>query len=252
MRPGPSGLRLPRFVAFVTSLGVPENGEPSPVGVGAGVHGDAGGLAAWPLFGPIVHELGELGYSGWWAFHHCSDPPVTVRLIREVEQVRALVPRTPGLRVDLLCLGAGYLRVTRYPTQAGGEWSPEPVHEWLVAGGLFGPLPWRFAELAHGCAAVYEREGLRVGVIRPRLPAGAAADPAAADLPLSSTPAGSPGHRVTPSSPSSPAIDGPDRVAMCRTVFGSTPACGRHTIGNLHERSFADLWSSPTLSSPRP
>jgi hypothetical protein len=247
LRPDPSGLRLPRFVAFVAPRAVPENGDPPPAVTG--VHGDAGGLAAWPLFGPIVHELGELGYAGWWAFHHCSDPPVTVRLIREVEQARALVPpRAPGLLVDLLCLGSGYLRIARYPTQAGGEWTPVPVHEWLVAGGLLGPLSWRFAELAHGWAAVHERDGLRVDVIRPRPPAGASPDdPGTADLPLSSSAADSPHPRVTPSSP---AVDGPDRVAMCRTVFGSTPPCGRHTVGNVRERSFADLWSSPTLSSP--
>jgi hypothetical protein len=213
---------------------------------------------AWPLFDKIVRELGELGYSGWWAFHHCSEPLLNPRLIREVQHVRALVPEarpaihtngdllTPGLLVDLLCLGAGYVRITRYPCHPDAEPAYEPVRQWLLEGGLLDSVPWRFVELAHGWAAVFERDGLRVDVIRPRLPAGAADGPGGMNLPLSTTRAGSGGCRVTPSSAS---IDCTGRVAMCRSVFGDTAACGRHTIGNLRERSFADLWSSPTMSA---
>jgi Iron-sulfur cluster-binding domain len=220
-------------------------------------------LMAWPLFDKIVRELGDLGYSGWWAFHHCSEPLLNPRLIREVQHVRALVPQarptirtngdllTPGLLVDLLCLGAGYLRITRYPTSGDVDPSPEPVRQWLLEGGLLDSLPWRFVELSHGWAAVFEQDGLRVDVIRPRLPAGAAHAPGGTNLPLSTTRAGSPGSAGCRLTPSSAAIDCTGRVAMCRSVFGDAPACGRHTIGNLRERSFADLWSSPTLS-PHP
>jgi hypothetical protein len=227
-------------------------------GVGAGAGQD---LMAWPLFDKIVRELGDLGYSGWWAFHHCSEPLLNPRLIREVQHVRALVPQarptirtngdllTPGLLVDLLCLGAGYLRVTRYPTHPDVDPSPEPVRQWLLEGGLLDSLPWRFVELSHGWAAVFEQDGLRVDVIRPRLPAGAAHAPGGTNLPLSTTRAGSPGSVGCRVTPSSAAIDCTGRVAMCRSVFGDAPACGRHTIGNLRERSFADLWSSPTLSA---
>jgi hypothetical protein len=216
---------------------------------------------AWPLFDKIVRELGDLGYSGWWAFHHCSEPLLNPRLIREVQHVRALVPQarpaihtngdllTPGLLVDLLCLGAGYLRITRYPAHPDADPSPEPVRQWLLEGGLLDSLPWRFVELSHGWAAVFERDGLRVDVIRPRLPAGAAHAPGGTNLPLSTTRAGSPGSAGCRVTPSSAAIDCSGRVAMCRSVFGDAPACGRHTIGNLRERSFADLWSSPTLSA---
>ncbi|HEY8523562.1 MAG TPA: SPASM domain-containing protein [Acidimicrobiales bacterium] len=212
---------------------------------------------AWPLFDKIVRELGELGYSGWWAFHHCREPLLNPRLVREVEHVRALVPQarpaihtngdllTPGLLVDLLCLGTGYLRVTRYAGQ-GAPPAHEPVRQWLLEGGLLDSLPWRFVELPHGWAAVFERDGLRIDVIRPRLPAGAAAVPNGDTLPLSTTRPGPAGCRVRPSAA---AIDCTGRVAMCRSVFGDAPACGRHTIGNLRERSFADLWSSPTLSA---
>jgi hypothetical protein len=218
-------------------------------------------LMAWPLFDKIVRELGDLGYSGWWAFHHCSEPLLNPRLIREVQHVRALVPQarpaihtngdllTPGLLVDLLCLGAGYLRITRYPAHPDADPSPEPVRQWLLEGGLLDSLPWRFVELSHGWAAVFERDGLRVDVIRPRLPAGAAHAPGGTNLPLSTTRAGSPGSAGCRVTPSSAAIDCSGRVAMCRSVFGDAPACGRHTIGNLRERSFADLWSSPTLSA---
>jgi Iron-sulfur cluster-binding domain len=86
-------------------------------------------------------------------------------------------------------------------------------------------------------------------VIRPRLPAGAAHAPGGTNLPLSTTRAGSSGSAGCRVTPSSAAIDCSGRVAMCRSVFGDAPACGRHTIGNLRERSFADLWSSPTLSA---
>jgi hypothetical protein len=219
-------------------------------------------LMAWPLFDKIVRELGDLGYAGWWAFHHCSEPLLNPRLIREVQHVRALVPQarpaihtngdllTPGLLVDLLCLGTGYVRITRYPRADAPDVEPahEPVRQWLLAGGLLDSLPWRFVELAHGWAAVFERDGLRVDVIRPRLPAGAAHGPAGNHLPLTTTRGGGTCRGATPTAAS---IDCTGRVAMCRSVFGDAPACGRHTIGNLRERSFADLWSSPTLSAHR-
>jgi hypothetical protein len=122
------------------------------------------------------------------------------------------------------------------------------VRQWLLAGGLLDSLPWRFVELAHGWAAVFERDGLRVDVIRPRLPAGAAHGLAGNHLPLTTTRGGGTCRGATPTAAS---IDCTGRVAMCRSVFGDAPACGRHTIGNLRERSFADLWSSPTLSAHR-
>ena len=219
-------------------------------------------LMAWPLFDKIVRELGDLGYAGWWAFHHCSEPLLNPRLIREVQHVRALVPQarpaihtngdllTPGLLVDLLCLGTGYVRITRYPRADAPAAEPahEPVRQWLLAGGLLDSLPWQFVELAHGWAAVFERDGLRVDVIRPRLPAGAAHGLAGTQLPLTTTRGGATCRGATPAAAS---IDCTGRVAMCRSVFGDAPACGRHTIGNLRERSFADLWSSPTLSAHR-
>jgi hypothetical protein len=49
--------------------------------------------------------------------------------------------------------------------------------------------------------------------------------------------------------PAAVAIDCTGQVARCRTVFGDVSACGHHTIGNLRERTFADLWSSPTLTA---
>jgi hypothetical protein len=194
--------------------------------------------------------------------------------VREVEHVRALVPGarpaihtsgdllTPGLLVDLLQLGAGYVRITRYPRHPRDEPAYEPIRQWLIAGGLLESLPWRFEEMRHGWAAVYERDGLRVDVIRPRLAAdaGAARHPAPAEPPhtIGPGPAGGPGPAPPSAHQHGPGLEHPPdtaviacsgEVATCRNVFGDVPGCGRHTIGNLQERSFADLWSSPTLAA---
>jgi hypothetical protein len=218
---------------------------------------------AWPLFDKIVRELGELGYAGWWGFHHCCEPLLNPRLVREVEHVRSLVPAarpailtsgdllTPGLLVDLLQLGAGYVRITRYPRHPNEGPAYEPIRQWLVAGGLLESLPWRFVEMRHGWAAVYERDGLRVDVIRPRLraTAGTARVPGRDEPPhVCPTPHGPSGECVT-SDPERASIDCSGEMATCRTVFADLPACGRHTIGNLRERTFADLWSSPTMAA---
>lgn len=253
--PPATPLRLPRYVDVETARRC-DGADDSQHG---GAPGDASGgeeLMSWPLFDKIARELGELGYTGWWGFHHCSEPLLNPRLVRELQHVRTLVPDarpaihtngdllTPGLLVDLLCLGAGYVRVTRYPRQGDAGPAYEPVRQWLLAGGLLDSLPWRFTEGEHGWAAVFERDGLRVDVIRPRLPAGAGTGPGGQQLPLSST-------RSTRCRLSSgrASIDCRGRMAMCRNVFGDEPACGCHTIGDLREQSFADLWSSPTLSA---
>ena len=262
-----AAFQLPRYVEVETSRGkgAPGGGSPSHVGTtgpGPGAPGSRQELMAWPLFDKIVRELGELGYAGWWAFHHCSEPLLNPRLVREVEHVRTLVPGarpaihtsgdllTPGLLVDLLQLGAGYVRITRYPRHPRDEPAYEPVRQWLTAGGLLESLPWRFVEMRHGWAAVYERDGLRVDVIRPRLAAGAGAarHPAPSEAPHTLSPTPGPGQEhALGHSPDTVLIDCEGEVATCRNVFGDVPGCGRHTIGNLQERSFADLWSSPTL-----
>jgi hypothetical protein len=272
-----TAFHLPRYVEVETSRGrgAHGGGSASPEAAGAAAPGSRQELMAWPLFDKIVRELGELGYAGWWAFHHCSEPLLNPRLVREVEHVRALVPGarpaihtsgdllTPGLLVDLLQLGAGYVRITRYPRHPRDEPAYEPVRQWLIAGGLLESLPWRFVEMRHGWAAVYERDGLRVDVIRPRLApgAGAARYPAPAEAPHTLVVAPGAdgeagavaGHAHGPGAaqhpPDTAVIDCSGEVAACRNVFGDVPGCGRHTIGNLQERSFADLWSSPTLSA---
>jgi hypothetical protein len=274
-----AAFHLPRYVEVETSRGAAARGggPPAPAGPTAGTAAGARQeLMAWPLFDKIVRELGELRYAGWWAFHHCSEPLLNPRLVREVEHVRALVPGarpaihtsgdllTPGLLVDLLQLGAGYVRITRYPRHPRDEPAYEPVRQWLIAGGLLESLPWRFVEMRHGWAAVYERDGLRVDVIRPRLAAGAGAAryPAPSEAPHTvgpdPGPAGGPGsgppsvheHGAGLAHPPDTAVIGcSGEMATCRNGFGDVPGCGRHTIGNLQERSFADLWSSPTLAA---
>src|SRR5215203_2404371 len=117
----PTSLRLPRYVEVETSRLRPRSARrtaPNPSRPqGPGTDGRGQDLMAWPLFDKIVRELGELDYAGWLAFHHCSEPLLNPRLVREVEHVRSLVPRarpaihtsgdllTPSLLVDLLQLG---------------------------------------------------------------------------------------------------------------------------------------------------
>lgn len=210
----------------------------------------------WPLFDRIARELGELGYAGWLAFHHCREPLLNPRLVREVEHVRQLVPAarpaihtdgellTPPLLVDLLRLGSGHVRVTRWPRDGDAGVDHEPIRQWLLSGGLLDALPWRFQEESHGWVAVYERDNLRIDVVRPR----SSRSPRRWAPPRVSTCwRGRTSEACHPDGDVA-SIDCSGRVATCRGVFGDETSCGRHTIGNLREQTFADLWSSPTIA----
>jgi hypothetical protein len=132
------------------------------------------------------------------------------------------------------------VRVTRYLRGDADEAPDPPVRQWLLAGGLLDSLPWQFSESRYGWAATYERDGLRIDVIRPRLPARAADGAPEQNLPLTTAFLPEETRQVA-------SIDCTGRVAMCRNVFGDHTACGGHTVGSVHERSFTDLWSSPVF-----
>lgn len=218
-------------------------------------------LMEWPLFAGLLHELNDLGFAGWLAFHNYNEPLLNPRLGQELQAVRAVLPGarpaiftngdvlTASTLDDLTAAGVRYVRVTRYPRHPAAPATDGAIRKWIDRAGLAG-LAWDDPQpVRQGRAAVWEQADCRVEVISPDI-AGAynARGGTVTALPLAAV------RRTEPClmTATSASIDYRGRLKMCCCVYPE-PGVGhdQYVVGSLRDHTFASLWWSQHMDQYR-
>jgi radical SAM protein with 4Fe4S-binding SPASM domain len=215
-------------------------------------------LMPWPLFTAITRQLGDAGYSGWFAFHNYNEPLLNPRLDEELSWLGCRVPHarpaiyTNGdlLKSDvlasLIAAGVKYVRVTRYPHDASAEPGYEVLERWMHQAGLLETRTWQWRPVRQGLSARWQNAaaGVLVEVISPAISryndrGGTALIPVTMPQ-LRTDPCG-----MTATSMS---IDYRGTVKMCCNVIPDSAADHeRYVVGSVAQAPLVDLWEHPLM-----
>ena len=216
-------------------------------------------LMDWSLFERVIGELGSLDYGGWLANHNYNEPLLNERVFAELDHVRAVVPRAkPAIYTNgdvlrapmvsrLLDAGVRYVRVTRYPRDAGTPATVDALHSWARRAGL-GDLPWTQRPVRQGLALVHEVGDAKIELISPDI-IGTYNNRGGSvtSLPMLASPRRDPCLMTATSA----SIDYRGLMKMCCCVYPDTPAHEEYVIGDLARDSFAALWSGERMRAYR-
>jgi Radical SAM superfamily/Iron-sulfur cluster-binding domain len=217
-------------------------------------------LMDWDLFTRIIEQLAEHDYGGYLAFHNYNEPLLSPRIIREIEHVRAVLPRarpaiyTNGDVLDsalftrLLDAGVAYLRVTRYPRRADIQPTFAALQAYLRRKGLADLVPWSFEPARQGIAARWNDESVTVEVIGPKiLDTYNNRGGSIKLLPLLVKQRSEPCLMTATSA----VIDYAGRMKMCCCVYPETDDHEQYIVGDLSTETFAELWAGPQMKAWR-
>lgn len=219
----------------------------------------------WSLFDSLVRQLGMIGYRGELALHGLNEPLLNPRLIKEYAQAASVVPNsrltcyTNGDHLDgeilrqLIDAGVSRFRITLHP-RPGAErdrFESGRARKRLLA--LLDRLGIEHDAVAQvprrsGLRWIVERQGACLELDVPDVLAhfndrgGLVAE----ELSLGS-PRAAPCHVTSTAA----AISYRGDVKMCCNVSPDSPAHERYSLGNLDERTFVEIWTSPKAQEIR-